>query len=680
MTPRFFSDLTDVQWDRVRSAAFPDRPDPDPLRRVVDALLFRERAMLPWAVMPTALPAADELRRHAAEWADGTWARVKTAILEPQTTAPSITPPVGLRHRIARLVRSVPGGGLALRPARAAIRFVQYVRARNTPHRRLPALFRHARVRLDAHDYAAAAESYTRLLDVDPFNSEGRTRLGDALHRLGRNEEARDQLLTALSLPHLASTDRHLAHHYLSQVYLALGDLDRAVGHAYLLRLLRRYGDYAPWDQDDLAEGPDEFEALCEVHNELAEFAINFHSDFAAAAALYDRRDEARRGYERWLATVPPETLFLPLDWVRNVGHIALIDFWLKMRELGWLDRRRIVVHAPPDRTANRAYLGCYKPHLRVVADCAPDGAARHFAAAFGPHVASVLRIPGVGDKYFLEGMGAIQEEWERQGRGPLLSLSAEDQAFGRAKLREMGVPGGAWFVALHVRSPGFHGESTQGYQDHRNADVATYLPLIREVVRRGGWVVRLGDRTMPRLPRAPGVVDYATGPHKGDRLDVFLCAACRFFVGVASGLAHVPTTFGVPCLLTNWLSNALPVNSRHDLFLPKLVWWEEAGRHLTFDEYFTPEVRARFIMASAIREAGLLPVDNTASELRDAVIEMFDRLDGKTPDPADEDRQRRFAAVARRHGLIAFSRVSGVFLKRHDHLLPEAEAVRLAG
>src|SRR4051812_21405514 len=105
MTPRFFSDLTDVQWDRVRSAAFPDHSDTDSRRRVVDALLFRERAMLPWAVMPPHLPPAEELRRLAGEWTDGTWERVKAAIPEPSAAIPPALPPVGVRRRIVRLVR-----------------------------------------------------------------------------------------------------------------------------------------------------------------------------------------------------------------------------------------------------------------------------------------------------------------------------------------------------------------------------------------------------------------------------------------------------------------------------------------------------------------------------------------------------------------------------------------------
>src|SRR5205085_9657302 len=122
--------------------------------------------------------------------------------------------------------------------------------------------------------------------------------------------------------------------------------------------------------------------------------------------------------------------------------------------------------------------------------------------------------------------------------------------------------------------------------------DIRTYYKAMKEIVRRGGYVIRLGDKSMRQLPKLRGVIDYAHSKHKSERMDVFLCGGCRFFVGVASGLCHIPTTFGIPCVLTNWVSNALPVYSRDDVFLPKLLHSAELGRRLTFAEMFGPVPR----------------------------------------------------------------------------------------
>ena len=678
MVARYFTDLTDDQWNRVRSALFSDHPDPDALRRIANAILFRERARVPWSLLPREFPTPSEVQRSAESWVeDGIWASIRERLAVP---SPIETPAKrrGLRGTLARLVRHVPGNRFVLEPMRWAIRRVQHFRSRSTPLAKLPAVFAEARRFTDEGEHEAAADRYSHVLDLVPDHLEARLRRGVESVYLRLDVEARNDFYSLLSHPGLDLPWRIQVNNYLAEQAVRLGDFDRAIGHGYIARLLKRYGEDAPWNQAALAEEADEFELLSEVHNDLAEFAINFESDFSTATALYARRDETRRDYTRWLTTVPAQTHYLAPDWVRNIGHIALLDFWVKMRELGWLDRTRIVVHAPPAATANRSYLAKFRPHLKIVADPEPGGGTQHLAVTFGSRVASILRLPGHSEKYFLEGMGLIQEEWERQGREPLLAISEDDRDYGQAKLRAMGMPDGVWFVGVHVRSSGFHGNGLDPYQSHRNADIARYFPLMDEVVRRGGWVIRLGDGSMPPLPSRPGVIDYARSPHKSERLDVFLCGACRFFVGVASGLAHLPTTFGVPCLLTNWLSNALPVKSRHDLFLPKLVWSTVANRLLTFDEYFLEEVRARFNSANGLRDAGLRPVDNTAEELQEAVVEMLDLLDGR--EPANDSLQERFEALVRGHGLVGFSRIGRDFLSRHASLLVEAEPIRKAG
>lgn len=669
MPARYFSDLTDDQWDRVTATAVPGGPHTDTLRPIVDALLFRERAWCPWSVLPTGLPPADDLRWHAREWAaDGTWNRIRRALNATPDAPPA--PPATLRRRIARAVRRIPGGAILLRPARCAVQFIQFVRRRNTPHARLPQVFLEGIHALNAADNDSAVERLTQVLELHPTNDEARLGRGEALRRLDRVDDARDEFLITLSLPDLRPDFRTRAHRGLAEAYLLLDDLDRAIGHAFTARLIARFGPDAPWDQDELAEEADEFEELAEAHGDVGEFAIDFANDFAAAARAFGRRERVRAEYARWLATVPAATCYLSSNWVRLVGHTALVDFQVKRHLLGWAKTNRIVLDAPPGVTVNPAYADYYRPFVKVVSG--PAGATRHLANALGTRVASLLELPGGESAYFLEGMGAIQEEWERQGRGPLLALTDADRAFGRDTLRRMGVPDGAWFVALHVRTSGFHREGVVEYQTHRNAEITSYLPAIREIVSRGGWVVRLGDATMPPLPPTDGVIDYARGPFKSPRMDVFLCAASRFFVGVASGLAHVPMTFGVPGLLTNWVSNALPVVSRDDFFLPKLLREAATGRVLTFDEWLRPENRCRYILATSLAAAGLRPVDNTPDELREAVAEMLDRMDGAAePDADDRRRQAAFAALARAHGLVGFARVGHGFLQRHAHLLP---------
>jgi putative glycosyltransferase (TIGR04372 family) len=184
--------------------------------------------------------------------------------------------------------------------------------------------------------------------------------------------------------------------------------------------------------------------------------------------------------------------------------------------------------------------------------------------------------------------------------------------------------------------------------------------------------------RGEPTTPRGPGF--YAHSALKADWLDVFLCAACRFFVGVTSGLSHVPPTFGVPCALTNWASNALPVHGGRDRFIPKLLRSDAEGRALTFAEALAPAVRKLNYCGALLRQNGLREVDNSPDEILDLVEEMFEVVEG-APASTDEDerRQRAFWEVAVRGGLGGFSRVGRAFLRAHADLLPCEAAPRHA-
>ncbi|HJZ53899.1 MAG TPA: transposase, partial [Gemmataceae bacterium] len=74
----FFSDLDDFEWARLRTEVFPDHPDPTALRPVVNALVYRERALCPWELLPPEFPPAAVLRPHLEQWeADGTWEQVR---------------------------------------------------------------------------------------------------------------------------------------------------------------------------------------------------------------------------------------------------------------------------------------------------------------------------------------------------------------------------------------------------------------------------------------------------------------------------------------------------------------------------------------------------------------------------------------------------------------------------
>ncbi|OHC76062.1 MAG: hypothetical protein A3G18_04275 [Rhodospirillales bacterium RIFCSPLOWO2_12_FULL_58_28] len=212
-----------------------------------------------------------------------------------------------------------------------------------------------------------------------------------------------------------------------------------------------------------------------------------------------------------------------------------------------------------------------------------------------------------------------VQKEWEAQGRRPLLEISEEDEDRGATAMAGLGVPHDGWFVCLHCRENSLHDR----YPNNRSADINTYLPAINEVVRNGGWVVRIGDPSMSRLKEMKNVIDYAHHPKRCDRLDLYIIAKCRFMISTPSGPCAVAAAFGTPQIHTNVYPFIARPWCKHDLFLPMLQQDIKTGELLSFKE----QLRAFSICEQEHRLAafGRRVIRNSEEELKDGVNEMID-------------------------------------------------------
>jgi len=122
---------------------------------------------------------------------------------------------------------------------------------------------------------------------------------------------------------------------------------------------------------------------------------------------------------------------------------------------------------------------------------------------------------------------------------------------------------------------------------------------------------------------------------------------------------------------MTNWVSNNLPPFAIDDLFILKTLYRVDDGHPVSFDEWFAPKVRRMCYSGERLDQAGLSLRDNTPEEIRDVVIEMFERLEGNEHFGPGESRLfDAFDEIAEANGLRGYSRIGRQFLESHKHLL----------
>ena len=365
-------------------------------------------------------------------------------------------------------------------------------------------------------------------------------------------------------------------------------------------------------------------------------------------------------------------TALLPYEWVTQFGHIGLLDIFLKIQRCHNRENRNFVLLAPPDMVANQHYLSYWETDFIIVRDQADVAALFPLQRYIGEGFMPFLHDDGAIEPWTRVGARA-QAEWTRLGRSRLLKPRDEDEAFGTQTLRRMGLPNGAWFVGLHVREGSFHEERKEGGSEHRNAEIEDYLGAIRQVTEAGGWVIRLGDRRMKRLPSGlGGVIDYPHTSFKSERMDTFLLACSRFIIGTTSGLTTAALSFGTPALLVNTISNDWQLWSGETDFIPKKLYDRRSKRNLTFRETYTTATRDILINHDIMNRRGLVPIANSREEITEAVRWKLDGILGNGNGMGDsgEVEERYRQAMSSEPHMFGAARVVPAFLLRNQDLL----------
>ncbi len=352
---------------------------------------------------------------------------------------------------------------------------------------------------------------------------------------------------------------------------------------------------------------------------------------------------------------------------VGRIGHLAAEpDSFLKARALGLVGPGRYFMLAPAKSVANATMLDYWRPHIKVIEHplaCWIVGAMSRWAVMKHDMSRYVLKLDASQDIY------RINAEWA--GQAPILSLTEADKAWSDRKFAELGLPEGAWYVCVHVREPGFS-PADEAAHSYRNSDPQAVMIAIAEIVRRGGWCVRMGDPSMTSLQPMKGVIDYAHHPLRSARMDILLCARARFFLGNTSGLTLVSSVFGVPSALANLVPLSVLAFLPSDIGIPKLVRSTKDNRILSFSEILGTAI-GDYRYTRLYVEAGLEVIENTPEDIRELAVEMIERINGQyIPDAGEEVRQARFMALLR-PGHYAFgsaARVGSDFLRRYANLL----------
>lgn len=229
------------------------------------------------------------------------------------------------------------------------------------------------------------------------------------------------------------------------------------------------------------------------------------------------------------------------------------------------------------------------------------------------------------------------------------LKFTSEEERRGEDEMRKIGVPIESLFVCLIVRDCAYLDTVLPGnwsYHSYRDSNIQNYVLVAEELAERGYFVIRMGAKvSQPINTTHPKIIDYATNGHRNDFMDIYLASRCSFCISTGTGWDIVPSwLFKKPVVFTNMLPIAhLQVYTDKFLITSKRHIFAPEERELTLSEIIESGA-AYSITTESFQFKKIRLLENTPEEIRDVVIEMYERLNytWKTLE-SDEILQKRF-------------------------------------
>ena len=311
---------------------------------------------------------------------------------------------------------------------------------------------------------------------------------------------------------------------------------------------------------------------------------------------------------------------FLGNGWTGPLGHISLLDTVIKLRELNlFSDEQRILLY-DSQYASNSALLKLFLPKiLNIKSDVK---LIEKFTQKFGSIVDQVpmYRLKNkIVDQW--SAIDIANQAWSNEHREPVVKLSDSIEARGMSILKRWGLPADAWFVVIHVRE-GDH----RPHARLQNSDISTYFPMMREIVSRGGWVIRMGSPLMRPLPEMQNVIDYAHAIERVDWMDVFLWAKAKFSITTNSGGAEVQMCFGTPVIRTNYSSFGHCSFFEKSFMVPKLYKLKSEKVSMSLQQVLRTPIP--WCESTVHENIEFEIIDNSPQDLVNAAVEMFSRFE----------------------------------------------------
>ena len=362
-----------------------------------------------------------------------------------------------------------------------------------------------------------------------------------------------------------------------------------------------------------------------------------------------------------------------------SIGNYYALETLIKANLLKIRSNKTLIILIPNNAKVNNSYLfKCFSKYFRIINYEHKDfHIYKNIEKSIHTPLGLILSINNKSLQMDIASNVIENIILNRNKTLNILKIDKIDKNKGYSILKKNKINVKKWIVTLHVRESSFRGENIFNTNErHRSSNINDYLLACKYIVKSGGIVFRMGDKSMSYFPKINGVIDYAHSNIKSEFMDIFLASQSKFCIGTASGYFRIPRYFGRPVILTNTAS-FVPLYSLKniDLFLPRMIKNIENHQLLSFNECLSPEIGLLW-NDNHYEIKKLITIPNTDKEILEATKEMIILVNSKKV-PKKNILQLKFDQIANSKGVMYngkkvknLSIISSFFIKKYERYL----------
>lgn len=356
---------------------------------------------------------------------------------------------------------------------------------------------------------------------------------------------------------------------------------------------------------------------------------------------------------------------------IKRIGHLCIdVDSFIKESILVNRDLSNFILPSPKKYLANKHIIYYHAKYLKVITFPLISNALYFLAHN---------KINTYDCSKYTETLNSalsfkIQANWNRP---PLYKLSVDDEQHGIKFLNNLGLDVKRWFVCVHSRDSGYSNLINRRVikddfgQSFRNTNIESFSTAIDTITSRGGYCVRVGDKSMSKFYHNDKFIDLTD--NEDEILNIFFASKCKFFLGNSSGAYAISLIFGRPIIATNMIPPSISyVYGKEDISIPKLFYNRKTKKYAHFRDIFNSNIsNARFDYI--FKKSNYTFEENSPEDINNIILEKLDENYFEKKDKKEIDKlQKIYKSYMKKsfHSYYSNSKISSYFLLKYKSLI----------